>query len=292
MFRLAHITDVHIKYNTPEPNLSVFRALLKDALAEGCDHILLTGDISDYCDNRDFTIVRELLTEFKLLDSDRLSVVPGNHDIFGGPNPNLPFFLYPTHCKELDYDAYFSLFALAMAETFSNTITDGDSIFPYIKILNDNIAVICLNSIARYSKDLNPMGTNGLIDDLQMKSLENISQQTDIKDKLKIVLIHHHFNKPGHNKAHPEHGTWLESEQWKMRLHDKEELYKYFDKYNIDLVLHGHTHITDTYKMNNNFFVNSSGCSIPFTISGEKEYHIIETEPGNKFNIVKRRIDT
>ena len=99
MYRLAHITDVHIKYNSPEPNLGVFRALLNDAVSRGCDHILLTGDLSDYCDNRDFAIIRNLLTEFKLLDPDRLSVVPGNHDIFGGPNPNLPFFLYPTHCK-------------------------------------------------------------------------------------------------------------------------------------------------------------------------------------------------
>ena len=178
-----------------------------------------------------------------------------------------------------------------MSETFAGSITEGDSLYPFIKILNDSVAVIGLNSIARYSKDLNPMGTNGLIDKQQMKSLEKISKQANLKDKLKIVLIHHHFNKPWHNKAHPEHGTWLESEQWKMRLHDKKELYDYFDKYDIDLILHGHTHITDTYKRKNNLFVNSSGCSMPFTISGEKEYHIIEKEPGKMFNIIKRRIE-
>ena len=71
---------------------------------------------------------------------------------------------------------------------------------------------------------------------------------------------------------------------------------KDFEKYpvtienDIYLVLHGHTHITETYSKNGCLYVNSSGCSNPFTKRAVKEYFIInftDAMPVTKFNIEK-----
>lgn len=294
MYRIAHISDLHIKYDSPEANVNKFSALLYDAVSSGCDHILISGDIADYADERDYGIIRHVLGEFGLLNSSRLSVIPGNHDIFGGPSPDVPFFMYPTQCKELDYSAKLNQFYNSFIETFEGTITGESSYLPYVKILNDSIAVIAINSVPEYSRDMNPLGTNGHVSKKQIKELEKLLELADIKGKLKIGLIHHHFNRPENNKHHPEHSLWLKTEQWKMRIHEKADLFDFLKKSKVNMVLHGHTHITDTYARKGTFFVNSSGCSIPFTVRGEKEYHIIEFEPGSSkkhpLNLVKKVI--
>jgi len=271
-----------------------FRALLLDAVSSGCDHILISGDISDYADEKDYGIIRNTLGEFGLLNSSRLSVIPGNHDIFGGPSPDVPFFMYPTQCKELDYKVKLDQFYNAFIETFENTLTGESSYLPYVKVLNENIAVIAINSVPEYSRDMNPLGTNGYVSKKQIKELEKLSDSAEIKDKIKIVIIHHHFNRPENNRHHPEHSLWLKTEQWKMRIHEKADLFDFLKKSKINLVLHGHTHITDTYARKGTFFVNSSGCSIPFTVSGKKEYHIVEIEAGagkkNPLNLIKKEV--
>lgn len=294
MYRIAHITDLHIKYDNPEPNLIKFRQLLEDALTSGCDHIVLTGDIADYADERDYDFIRAILIEFELLSSHKLSVIPGNHDIFGGPSPDLPFFMYPLHCRKLDYDLKLTQFYNAFIECFDYTLTGENSFLPYVKVLNDQCAVIGMNSIAKYSQYMNPLGTNGFITKGQLETVRTLLDDESIKDKIKLVLIHHHFNKPGESKAHPEHAIWLKSEQEKMRLHQKGELFEMFRKKKVNAVLHGHTHISDTYARKGSFFINSSGCVLPFTESGERQYHIIEigdTNAGEKaFNLIKRTI--
>ncbi|MCB0723246.1 MAG: metallophosphoesterase [Ignavibacteriae bacterium] len=293
MYRIAHITDIHIKYDNPAPNVTKFRALLMDAISSGCDHIVLTGDIADYADERDYAIIRGVLDEFDLLNSSRLSVIPGNHDIYGGPSPELPFFMYPTRCKELDYGSMLNQFYNSFIETFENIVTSKTSFLPYIKLLNNDVAVIAINSIAEYSRDMNPLGTNGLVSGKQLKEIDELAEIAGIKNKVKIVLIHHHFNKPGENKNHPEHTLWLKTEQWKMRIHDKGSIFDFFKKHKVNMVLHGHTHITDTYARKGTFFVNSSGCSIPFTTTGIREYHIIEIGGEDKapFRLIKREVN-
>ena len=50
-----------------------------------------------------------------------------------------------------------------------------------------------------------------------------------------------------------------------MKLHHKERMMELFNKFKIDLILHGHTHITNTYRIKNYDYINSSGCVAPFT---------------------------
>lgn len=293
MYRIAHITDVHIKYDKLDPFYISFKKLLKNIKAHACDHILLTGDISDYADLRDYEIIRRLLDEFGFLHGDKLSVIPGNHDIFGGPCPYIPVYMYPTVCKNLDYKKRVYLFYNSFKETFDNATIDNESIFPFVKILWDKIAVIGINSIAEWSLEKNPQGTNGYVSNEALKKIKIFLKMPEVKDKFKIIMIHHQFNAPDHNPEQPEHALWLTIENWKMKMYDKKRLFDLIKNFEIDLVLHGHTHITEKYSKSKCLFLNASGCSSPFTKDGIKEYFIINYDndsPVKKYSIEKVRV--
>ena len=273
IYKIAHITDTHLKFND-STNYIMFSKLLRDIAKNGCEHLLISGDIVDNANKRECEMVRRKLDEFDFLDSQRLSVVPGNHDIYGGTSEFISGHEFPAHCRDADFDKMEFDFFNFFNESFRDTIRKSD-VFPYLKILDDNIFIFGLNSVARYSDKENPLGTNGEISEGQLKNLKKLYKENNPEGKLKIVLIHHYFSKPDHSKSEPDHALWLKSEHWKMKLHNRKELLKVFQDLKIDIVLHGHNHITESYKLNKILFLNSSGCIRPFKEFREKSYHII-----------------
>ena len=288
-FKIAHISDVHIKFEDNINSILLSR-LFEDISQNECNHISITGDIVENANRREFETVRSIIEKFGYLDGDKLSVVPGNHDIFGGVSRDIPVYEFPAHCRDLDYQKKEFDFFNFFNESFRNTIRDTE-IFPYVKILNDDIIIIGLNSVAPYSEVHNPVGTNGKINDLQLKNLLKLFDEFDVSGKFKIVLLHHYFNKPGSMKNDKDHALWLKSEQSKMKLHNKKVIVDTFRKLKVDVVLHGHNHITETYLLKEMIFINSSGCLRPFTRSKANRYFILEFDTEQKsFKLDMRQI--
>lgn len=103
MFRLAHISDIHL---SPLPRIryrelaskritgyinwlrnrknamhgTVLDSLIADMLAQNPDHIAVTGDLVNLALNLEIDIARDWLTG--LGNPDDVSVVPGNHDAY------------------------------------------------------------------------------------------------------------------------------------------------------------------------------------------------------------------
>lgn len=279
-YKIAHISDTHLKFND-STNYIMLSKLLRDISRNGCEHLLISGDIVDNASKREYEIVRRKLEEYDYLDSTRLSVVPGNHDIYGGTAEFISGFEFPAHCRDLDYDKKEFDFFNFFNESFRDTIRKS-GVFPFIKTLKNNVIIAGLNSVAGYSEKNNPLGTNGEISEGQLKNLKKLFKEIDTEGKLKIVLIHHYFSQPDHNKDEIDHALWLKSEHWKMKLHNRKQLAKEFRDLKIDIVLHGHNHITESYQMNNVLYLNSSGCIRPFTKLRQKEYHIINYIPDEK----------
>jgi 3',5'-cyclic-AMP phosphodiesterase len=81
---IAHISDLHLNsfYND-----SIFRRinyLLKQISENKVDHLIITGDITDNASEKDFEIFRRMLNKYGFMNGEKLSIIPGNHDIFGG----------------------------------------------------------------------------------------------------------------------------------------------------------------------------------------------------------------
>ncbi|MBS1515639.1 MAG: metallophosphoesterase [Bacteroidetes bacterium] len=278
MYRIAHITDLHIKSLDLKGYKKQLYNLLDDIKRRDCNHIFITGDMIDNGEEKDYHALIKIFNEYGLMNSDKISVTIGNHEIYGGTQAAEDVFLFPTRCQKTDYNSQVKLFYDFFKPAFEGAdINNEENPFPYCKILFDKIAVIGVNSNAHWSKLRNPIGSNGAVYDEQYKKLSKILESHSIKDKIKIVLIHHHFNKISESGSSMVHSLWLYVERRTMKLHNKKRLFKLFKEAKVDLILHGHTHISDSYNRKGSLFVNSSACVIPFTESKLRKYHIIKT---------------
>lgn len=276
MYKIAHISDLHINKEEHDANTQILIDLLADIVKRNCNHLFITGDITNNANDEEYEKVKNLLSKCDLIDSDSLTVTIGNHDIFGGAKKGPDVFLFPTECKHTNYYEKVRKFYEQFSDSFIKAkISNENTIFPYLKILKENIAILGINSIAEWSCDLNPIGSNGNVKDDNFKRIRKLLKQKKIKDMLKIVLIHHQFNRPSKKELDDEHVLWLYSERRTMRLHNKKRLFKLFKEAGVDIILHGHTHITNTYKLKGSMFINSSASTIPFTKDRKKRYHII-----------------
>jgi 3',5'-cyclic AMP phosphodiesterase CpdA len=159
-------------------------------------------------------------------------------------------------------------FAQSFPEAFERTLSaSSDNPFPYVKMVND-VVLIGLNSIARYSGVRNPLGSNGWVDDQQLDQFDRLVGSPLFAGKRKIVLIHHHFCKLQRKGLGTMHTVWGTIERQTMKLRGKKELLALFRKHGIDLVLHGHYHRTLEYIRKGIRFVNGGGSVVDELESG------------------------
>lgn len=274
MYKIAHISDLHFNGHN-ESHKEKLVKLIWDIINRNCDHIAITGDITDNADEKDYNALREIFQHFNILSKEKLTLIPGNHDIFGSEKVEGGVFLYPSICKKVNFTEKVHFFYQNFKETFNELeIDDDEYIFPCFKIIN-NIALISINSVAEWSMERNPKGTNGNVSDRRFLKLKEILLLNEFEHKFKIVLIHHHFNKPVLDSNNIEHSLWLYIERYRMKLYNKDRLFKLFNESEVNLVLHGHTHISNEYKRRGINFINSSACFHPFSLDKNLKYHII-----------------
>lgn len=269
MYKIAHISDLHICFNDNNKYGEKLVELLKDIKSKNCDHLVITGDLVDNPQIQDYQYLREILSHFELLDNTRLSVIPGNHDIFGGAPTGKNFFTFPSICKDTMYKENEEYFIDAFRESFPEK-----SSFPYLKILG-NTAVIGINSVDKWSKDKNVEGSNGKVSKRAFNDLKDILTSVETKGKYKIILIHHYFNDLENDEGYPLHNLWIRSIDWKMKMYGKKKLTDLFKKHKVNLVLHGHSHINQIYNIKGVTYLNSSASIAPITDDNVRKYNII-----------------
>lgn len=269
MYKIAHISDLHISIKDANEHGRKFVSLLKNIQQQKCDHVIITGDLVENSFIADMQYVREILSHFRLLDSDKLSIVPGNHDIFGGSDNGQPGYYFPYFCKNTDYDKNLGMFT----DTFKETFPETDS-YPYLKII-DNFAIIAVNSVDKWSAEKNPEGSNGKVSKNDLKKITGILNSDQVRDKYKLVIIHHHFYKEEIRDDLPVHSLWLKTISRKMKLRNRKKLLKYFKKHKVNLILHGHTHVSEIYNRNGISIVNSSAGIMPLSEDQTKKYNVI-----------------
>ena len=84
MLRLAHISDLHYT----EANRERISALIQIIRSSGIEHLIVTGDLTEDARSKHLEQVRDILAAQGYSSSDTLTVIPGNHDLFG--------FIYQT----------------------------------------------------------------------------------------------------------------------------------------------------------------------------------------------------
>jgi len=254
---IAHISDLHLNSFYNDSIFKRINYLLKQISENKVDHLIITGDITDNASEKDFEIFRRMLTKHGFMKGEKLSLIPGNHDIFGGVQKAEDIFTFPEKCNAVNYNKRVNNFLSYFPEAFSNCeYLSSKNFFPFTKII-DNTLIVGLNSIAQYSKLSNPFGSNGEIDATQFGELFDILKTTEKDVKYKIILIHHHFNKLK-NEARSTFGSiWSGIEKQTMKLKGKRRLFNLFREYKVDIILHGHIHESKEYFRKNVRFLNA-----------------------------------
>lgn len=258
---IAHLSDLHLNTLLSDSNIRKIEKLLDYIVEKKADHLIITGDLTDNADESDLLLLRNHLKKRQLLDSKTLTVIPGNHDIFGGPQRAEDIFDFPSRCKKVDYKEKLISFNNYFNETFEDCLYLSDNRnYPFIKVLNDDIFLLGLNSILEYSLTKNPFASNGEIKLEQFFEVEQILKKFNSEGQVKIVALHHHFNKIKNTKRSIA-GLWQNIEKQTMKLRKKKRLFSLFNKYKIDLIIHGHIHYNEYYERKGLNFLNG-GASI------------------------------
>jgi 3',5'-cyclic AMP phosphodiesterase CpdA len=259
---IAHISDLHISAQHTLRNVTNARRVLEYIARLGVDHVVITGDIVANADPEDYRVARKILDSFGLLDPSRLSVVIGNHDIFGGVHVAEDLLTFPRRCRETDYGRTVDLFREYFREAFRNCFFVSPlSPFPYAKVVGD-VLLIGANTVAPYSRFGNPLGSNGEIRGSQWSQLQRIVASDVFRNRRKVVLLHHHFSKQKHHQARGSNSVWNVVEAQTMKLRGKEPIMRLFRDNGVDAVLHGHVHESMEYTRKGIRFMNAGGATL------------------------------
>jgi 3',5'-cyclic AMP phosphodiesterase CpdA len=278
-YTIAHISDLHLSAENDRSNAKNAMELFKYLRKHKVDHILLSGDITANARAKDYKLARSIFKRYGLLDARRMSVVIGNHDIFGGIQRAQEILDFPRHCKKTPYRKKIKEFIKQFHELFQDCqFAIKNQPFPYFKSLGQ-ILLIGFNSVAPYAAVKNPVGSNGKVKAEHIKKVDEILSSGRFKHRWKIMMIHHHFNKIKKKSDGTMQSIWNVIENQTMKLRGKRDLFDLMRKHSIDLVVHGHYHVNKEYTRKGIKFINGGGTLLSAN-SAVLYVNIIETSPG------------
>ena len=194
---------------------------------QGCDHLIVTGDLTNLALSSEFHTVKHMLNRF-FADSE-MTVVPGNHDFYTAESAvsrRFEQFIYPVMPGNLSLD-------------FSET-------WPFVRVMSD-IAVIGLNSAqprpwfvaaGRLGKD-------------QLDRLVTTLEHPEVANRFKIVALHHHLfqvlRSPGEMFRH---------------LDDRRDFLNICLEHQVGLIVHGHNHDYTLRRVNDLVISEAGSCSV------------------------------
>lgn len=266
MFRLAHISDVHLG---PLPAVTyrelaskrvigyvnwqrsrrrflhegVIGAIVSGLQAAGADHLAVTGDLVNLALDGEIELARLWLEALGL--PENISVVPGNHDAY-----------VPGA-----FDKICRAWGPYMAGDDCEPPSDRRA-FPYLRV-RGQVALIGV-STARATA---PFMANGFFREEQAQRLGRVLDETSRRGLCRVVMIHH----PPVRGAVPQHKRLLGIGLFQrvMRNHGAE------------LILHGHSHLPSLY------WIRGQGGQIPVVGVAAAGQAPGRSKPAAQYNLVE-----
>ena len=186
----------------------VLDALLADLEHTAPEHVVITGDLTHLGLPDEFRQARLWLDRLGV--SERVTVVPGNHDAYAPASWSSTFSLWEPYMRS---DPPFP----------QNGAGAAEAIFPSLRI-RDGVALIGLSS----ARATAPFMATGSLGRAQIERLSELLRQTASQGLFRVVLLHH--------------PPRIEDEKWRKRLTDGRALCRVLENAGAELVLHGHGH--------------------------------------------------
>jgi 3',5'-cyclic AMP phosphodiesterase CpdA len=187
----------------------VLDRLVADLRRQAPDHIVVTGDLAN------IGLPQELIQGLDWLQSlgkpDLVSVIPGNHDIYG-------------HLRHDSGTSRWAAYMSSNANGAARIDNSGGELFPYVRLLGQ-VALVGVNSAIVTP----PLIAWGEVGTAQRERLGRVLDKLGQAQLFRLVLIHH---PPLPGQAKPARG-----------LRDAAQLENVLTQHGAELVIHGHNHL-------------------------------------------------
>jgi 3',5'-cyclic AMP phosphodiesterase CpdA len=267
MFRLAHLSDVHLGPLPELPDIgyrqlvskrvigyvnwqrnrrrflhdSVIDAIVGDMKANAPDHVAVTGDLVNLALDQEIELARLWLET--LGNPHDVSVVPGNHDAY------VPGAL-DRACRA--WSPWMGADVEGSVDRYG---------FPYMRI-RDGVALIGTTS----ARATAPFMANGFFRSGQAHRLADTLDAAGRRGLFRVVMIHH---PPVRNAVAPH-----------KRLFGIDNFQRTIRQHGAELVLHGHSHIPSLY------WIDGKGDSVPVVGVAAAGQMPGGFRPGAQFNLI------
>ena len=236
MFKLAHISDVHLG---PLPDLSLrelaskritgfvnwhrnrsrhlftgtLDCLMADIEKRDPDHMAITGDLVNLASSREITAVTDWLEDAG--DPANISIVPGNHDA------------YVPGAYEKTTRAWYPYMRADGAPVGWH---EDHRCFPYMRVRGPVALIGCSTAVATP-----PFAASGGFGQRQARATVNLLRQAGDAGLFRVVMIHH----PPIRGATSLHKRMLGIRRFAATISSG----------GAELIIHGHTHLNTVYSL-------------------------------------------
>jgi 3',5'-cyclic AMP phosphodiesterase CpdA len=189
------------------------RAVARAIADANVDHVVVTGDLTNLALEPEFELARSVLRDDLGIEPSRVTVVPGNHDLYtGGALRSRRFGRYLADWLESDLPDL--------------AVTTGGARFPVVK-LRGPVAVVAVSSAVPRP----PLVAAGELGREQLEALARVLAHPEVVGRTLVLALHHPPVHEGSRlKAHLE------------GLRDARALLSMLMPVARGLVLHGHLH--------------------------------------------------
>jgi 3',5'-cyclic AMP phosphodiesterase CpdA len=234
--RIAHFSDLHLlaldgvppwrflnKRMTGLANLRLkrasvhrpeyVRAVAREIARIGIDHVVITGDLTNLALEREFDLALRVIEEDLGLDASRVTIVPGNHDLYTR-----------GALRTRRFERYFAPW---LASDLPELAAPGSAPgFPVVKLRGPAAIVALSSAVPRL-----PLVAAGEIGRAQLQALARVLEHEEVRKRTLVLALHH-------PPAHP----WSRVKAYLEGLRDAEALVSLLEPLGRGLVLHGHLH--------------------------------------------------
>ncbi|MCB9728453.1 MAG: metallophosphoesterase [Deltaproteobacteria bacterium] len=207
--RLSGLLNLASKRRNAHP-VAILEAIVDDVIARPVDHVLLTGDLTNLALPTEFRRARAVLDP--IARPDRLSVVPGNHDIYTR-----------GAARDRRFESFFG--------DLMWTGADSAQTYPWYK----RVGPVHLVGLCSAEPRL-PLIATGRVGDRQLQRLTALASTHDLHGEFTIAMVHHNLHARGLRKDLM-HG-----------MQDRARVLDACAEAGVDLLLHGHTHVANRFR--------------------------------------------
>ena len=220
---LGHISDLHLSDRGRYPrngfvprdcdkySVRLAQRILEELEAAGVDHLVVTGDLTLSSEATEFERAAKLLRRWA--DAGKLTVVPGNHDVWTAESVKTARFL-------------------RMVGPDGRGMRRPEATYPFAALPTPEVAIVAVDS-AQFGEE--PHDTPGVIGSAQLQACRELVREHVKEGRAVLLALHHHLLLPRER---------IPSDALVARtpLLDADKVVRMVSDVRIAAVLHGHRH--------------------------------------------------